>query len=63
MPAMIVSRFSGTILLPVLAAIFLAGFLARLACNRLGASQRCEGCRDGGDDNTVLHERVSEMIQ
>jgi hypothetical protein len=62
-PAMVVGRFGGAILLPVLAAIFLAGFLARLAGSRVRARQRCEGCRDGGDDETVLHVRVSGMTK
>jgi hypothetical protein len=63
MPAMIVRCFSGAILLPVFTAIFLAGRLARLASHCLGASQRSEGCRDGGDENAVLHEQVSKMTQ
>jgi hypothetical protein len=61
MPAMVIGRFRGAIPLPVFTAIFVAARLARLAGSSLGARQRPEDCRDGGDEKPVLHEQISEM--
>ena len=48
-PAVVIGRFTGAILLPVFPTIFLSGCFARLPGNGLGARQRCEG--RGSDGN------------